>query len=145
MGVIASGGMHPKDQVTAWGRVEPGETSGAERVRDATPGGRGGDNTVTVRFSEVLEEKMRDAGLCLSGHARKRLESTGRDMSEEEIRTLAQGIGLAKTKGCKGSLVLMQDMALIVDIKRSTVVTAIHQDRLKENIFTNIDSAIIVK
>lgn len=117
---------------------------GERKGTDPVPAGRW-KTEGELPFSEILNDKMKDAGLSLSGHARRRLKSAGRDMSEEEIETLAQGIGLAKSKGCKGSLVLMQDMALIVDVSKGTVVTAIHHDRLKDNIFTNIDSAIIVK
>ncbi|HHY37412.1 MAG TPA: hypothetical protein GX507_00525 [Clostridia bacterium] len=150
MNSVGSGGVHPKSRVMGWDAVERVETGSSRELQRRGPRGVasvvGWDKgPVAPAFSLVLEEKMRDAGICLSGHAKKRLQSTGRNMSEEEIQMLARGIGIAKSKGCKDSLVLMQGMALIVDVEKNTVVTAIHQSRLKENIFTNIDSAIIVK
>lgn len=150
MNSINSGGIRSRSQVIAWDVVEQVETGTCGGARYGQPTSavsvaRSEKGPVTPTFSLVLEEKMRNAGICLSGHAKKRLQSTGRNISEEEIRTMAHGIGIAKSKGCKDSLVLMQGLALIVDVKKNTVVTAIHQDRLKENIFTNIDSAIIVK
>ena len=47
-------------------------------------------------------------------------------------------------KGARDSLVLMQDLALVVSVKNNTVITAVDGESLKENVFTNIDSAVIV-
>jgi flagellar operon protein len=49
----------------------------------------------------------------------------------------------AEEKGARDSLVLLRDMAFIVSVSNRTVVTAMDGERLKENVFTNIDSAVI--
>jgi flagellar operon protein len=50
----------------------------------------------------------------------------------------------ASQKGANESLLLMDDLAFIVSVKNRTVITVIDGQHLKDNVFTNIDSAIIV-
>jgi flagellar operon protein len=54
------------------------------------------------------------------------------------------GIEKAAQKGAKESLVMIDDIALVVSVRNRTVITAVDQQHLKENVFTNIDSAVIV-
>jgi len=51
----------------------------------------------------------------------------------------------ADEKGAKDSLVLLRDLAFIVNVKNRTVVTAVDGEHLKDNVFTNIDSAVIAQ
>ena len=51
----------------------------------------------------------------------------------------------AAAKGSKQSLFMMNDVAMVVSIKNRTVITAVDQDSMKDNVFTNIDSAAIIK
>jgi flagellar operon protein len=39
---------------------------------------------------------------------------------------------------------MVDDVALVVSIKNRTVITAVDKASLKENVFTNIDSAVVV-
>ena len=57
--------------------------------------------------------------------------------------TVEQAIDRAGAKGSRDSLILMNDLAMIVNIRNRTVITAMEGKDIKENIFTNIDSAII--
>lgn len=54
------------------------------------------------------------------------------------------GVEKAAAKGAKESLVLVDNAALVVSIKNRTVITAVDKDSLKDNVFTNIDSAVVV-
>ena len=54
------------------------------------------------------------------------------------------GVEKAQRKGARESLVLLDDVALVISIKNKTVITAVDKEKLKENVFTNIDSAVIV-
>lgn len=47
-------------------------------------------------------------------------------------------------KGGKDSLVLLGDAALVVSVKNRTVVTAMDRAGMRGNVFTNIDSAVIL-
>ncbi|OGJ84281.1 MAG: flagellar protein [Candidatus Raymondbacteria bacterium RifOxyA12_full_50_37] len=81
--------------------------------------------------------------LTFSSHAQTRLKSRGIDFSAELMDRLSGAVDRAATKGSRDSLVLMQDLALIVNIKNRTVITAMDGKSVKDNIFTNIDSAVI--
>jgi flagellar operon protein len=82
--------------------------------------------------------------LKLSGHAQTRLQSRNIDLGQPEWDRVMKGVERAAQKGAKESLVMVDDVALVVSIKNRTVITAVDKDNLKENVFTNIDSAVIV-
>ncbi len=65
-------------------------------------------------------------------------------LEPQQLAKLNQAVEKAAQKGARESLVLMNDVAFIVSIKNRTVVTAVDGQNLKENVFTNIDSAVIV-
>lgn len=79
-----------------------------------------------------------------SGHALERLRTRNIEMSPERLKRLDEAIEKASSKGSRESLVLMDDIALVVSIKNNVVITAASGKELRENVFTNIDSAVIV-
>ena len=50
----------------------------------------------------------------------------------------------AQAKGSRESLVMMDKAAFVVSIRNRTVITAVDQESMRQNVFTNIDSAVIV-
>lgn len=90
-------------------------------------------------FSKVLNDRLK-----ISGHAQTRLDSREIKLDSEAWERVMQGVDKAAAKGAKESLVMVDDVALIVSVKNRTVITAVEQSQLKENVFTNIDSAVIV-
>ncbi|MGF9695566.1 TIGR02530 family flagellar biosynthesis protein [Paenibacillus sp. MABNR03] len=91
-------------------------------------------------FAQVLEDNL----LKLSNHAAKRLEQRGIELKSEQMRQIGTALDKAAAKGAKESLILMQDMAFIVNVKNRTVVTAMDSESMKDNVFTQIDSAVII-
>lgn len=83
-------------------------------------------------------------GLKFSNHAVERMQSRGIRFSPEDMTRLNDAVNRAAAKGSKDSLILMQDSALIVSVKNKTVVTVMDKTALKENVFTNIDSTIVM-
>lgn len=71
-----------------------------------------------------------------------RLSSRNLQLSNSQIKRVENGIKRAEEKGIKDSLVLVDNIALLVNIKNKTVVTAI--DNNSEKVYTNIDGAVIV-
>jgi flagellar operon protein len=102
------------------------------------PGAPGGQE-----FEKVLQEKLKE--LKFSKHAQDRLESRQITLNEADMSHLQRAVDRADEKGAKDSLVLLRDMAFIVSIKNRTVVTAMEGSRLRDNVFTNIDSAVIAE
>ena len=82
-------------------------------------------------------------GLHFSRHAQKRLEQRGIDIDGARMARLEQAVGQAAAKGSRESLILLDEMALVVSVQNRTVVTAMAQQAGKEQVFTNIDSVVI--
>ncbi len=96
-------------------------------------------------FGQVLQDQVAArAGVKFSGHAQARLASRQITLSGEDITRLGDAMTRAARKGARESLVLMDKAALVVSVPNRTVITAVDRAALKENIFTNIDSAMIL-
>lgn len=118
-----------------------------EQVTDTylKKGNRGSEKSSEISFDEVLRAK-RDAldPLKFSKHAANRLNDRGISLSADQSKRLADGVSKASAKGINESLVLVDSLAFIVNVPNKTVVTAMDQVDAGENIFTNIDGAVIV-
>jgi flagellar operon protein len=79
-----------------------------------------------------------------SRHARNRITSREITISEKELLQLKTGIDKAVEKGAKNSLIVIDNTAYIVSVENKTVVTIIDQESIKEKVFTNIDSAVLM-
>ena len=95
-------------------------------------------------FAEVLEQKRVEEGseLKFSKHASERLQSRNIDLSESQKERLNHAVKAAKVKGIKESLVMMDDLAFIINVRNNTVVTAVAGG--EEKVFSNIDGAVVV-
>lgn len=80
----------------------------------------------------------------LSSHASKRLERRQLDMNNQELLKIKEAMGKLKSKGGKDSLVITDQAAYIVDVENNKVVTAVGREQMKDNIFTKIDSTVLV-
>ena len=85
-----------------------------------------------------------EGALKFSNHAIERMQSRGISYSPEDMTRLGEAVQKAAAKGSKDTLVLMDNSALIVSVKNNTVVTVMDKNALKENVFTNIDSTIVM-
>jgi flagellar operon protein len=90
-------------------------------------------------FADILQDRLK-----VSGHAQTRLQSRGIDLDQGAWDRVMNGVDRAAAKGAKESLVMVDNVALVVSIRNRTVITAVDKDSLKDNVFTNIDSALIV-
>ncbi|HTY39293.1 MAG TPA: TIGR02530 family flagellar biosynthesis protein [Bacteroidota bacterium] len=92
-------------------------------------------------FEKVLQQEM--DGLKFSKHAQERLNARQIQLNESDLASIQSAVEKAGEKGSQDSLVLLRDLAFIVSVKNKTVVTAVDAEHLKNNVFTNIDSAVI--
>ena len=60
------------------------------------------------------------------------------------MKLIWKGFDIAEEKGSKNSLMLYKNVALITSVENRTLITAIENDRAKENVYTNIDSVVIL-
>ena len=90
-------------------------------------------------FNDAFKKELK-----ISGHAQTRLDSRKILFGAAEWDRVQKGVDKAAAKGSRDSLVMIDDVALVVSVKNRTVITAVDKAQLKENVFTNIDSAVIV-
>ncbi|WP_318615549.1 TIGR02530 family flagellar biosynthesis protein [Sporosarcina sp. YIM B06819] len=95
-------------------------------------------------FLEHLNNAIQPATLKISKHAAERLAERNIDISDAEWARVTDMVNEAKAKGIKESLVLMDQAALIVSARNSTVITAMDRTEAKDQLFTNIDGTIVL-
>ena len=100
--------------------------------------------TTNSPFSKVLDAKLPSQGVKFSQHAQDRLRARNITLTANDLANLEGAVNSVAQKGGKESLVMMGDSALVVSIKNRTVVTAMDRAQMKGNVFTNIDSAVII-
>lgn len=99
----------------------------------------------TTAFSEILKHKQaanEASELRFSKHANERLASRNIDLTDEQLERLENGAKKANEKGINESLVMVDDLAFIVNVKNNTVITAVNDG--DDRVFTNIDGAVIM-
>ena len=97
-----------------------------------------------IAFDQILKEKLQKQKLKFSRHAEKRMVSRKMEVSSEELEKLNKGVEKAALKGARDSLIMVNNNAFLVSVANSTVITALAAESVKENVFTNIDSAVIM-
>jgi len=96
-------------------------------------------------FQTILDKQIiKDKELKFSKHAKERLSLRNIELDQKTVEKLNNAVEKAADKGSRESLILMNDLAFVVSIKNKTVITAIDGESIKENVFTNIDSAVII-
>ncbi|NLY76959.1 MAG: flagellar protein [Tissierellia bacterium] len=96
-------------------------------------------------FRQVLESVYRNnQNILFSKHALERMDSRNMELTSEELNKLEAAFDKAEDKGVKDALILMGDKAFIASIKNKTIITTLNKDQLKDNVFTNIDGAVII-
>jgi flagellar operon protein len=93
-------------------------------------------------FADVLRTQQ-ESPVRFSSHAMQRAQRRGIDLGPETLGRLNAGVELASAKGSRSSVVLVDSTAFVVAVPNRTVVTAVDREHMKEQVFTNIDSAVI--
>lgn len=95
-------------------------------------------------FAEVLQAAASQS-LRFSNHAQERLRTREIQLTEQDAAHLAQAVEMASAKGAKESLILLDDLALVVNVRNKVVITALERGEEAANVFTHIDSAILLR
>lgn len=107
---------------------QPGAASGETSKPDA------------ANFADLLARQVK-----FSNHAQKRLEQRQICLTEDGLERLAAAVDKASQRGGRESLVLMDDMAFIVNVKDRLVVTALNEDSRKAGVVTQIDTVVFAE
>lgn len=112
------------------------------RAKGSTPAPGG------VSFQDILAGKrdgiQQSGEIKFSKHAANRLSDRNIELTEDQVERLNLGTARASAKGISESLVIVDSLAFIVSVPNQTVITAMDQTETDENVFTNIDGAVII-
>jgi flagellar operon protein len=96
-------------------------------------------------FKTLLDEQLaKNSPLVFSKHAKERVEQRGISLTDDLLSNLTNAVSKARDKGAKDVVVIDTRQAFIVNIPNNMVITTITENEMKENVFTNIDSAVII-
>ena len=108
----------------------------------------------TSEFKSLLDSSLEQTsqapvsdspkGLHLSTHAMRRLQERNLTIDKDEYQKIQSAIDKLKLKGGQDSLVITSKAAYIIDVPKNTIVTAIDKDSIGDNVFTKIDSTILM-
>ncbi len=115
--------------------IDPAELTLRNAAPTAAPSGGG--------FAAAMRTAAARSGIQFSGHALDRIERRGIEFDPAQMARLEDAVAKAAAKGSRDSLVLIDELALVVSVRNRTVITAVDAASRKENVFTNIDSVVI--
>ena len=95
-------------------------------------------------FREELQKAQEPRSVEFSKHAMTRAEERGIDITPDLIDQLRGSMIRAQAKGATNILAMDSEKAFIINVPNAKVITAITQNELKENVFTNIDGAVFL-
>ena len=127
------------DEASLGGPAQAGRI--ASSVGRGALASRAGDGS----FARSLAEATGRDALTFSAHATERLASRNIRFSADEMARVEQATDVAASRGSRDTLLMMDDLGLIVNIKNRTVLTALDLGNMKDGIVTNIDSTVVVR
>lgn len=96
-------------------------------------------------FSDLIHSRINSKGnLQFSRHAAERVNERGIEMSDSFLNDLQSAVEKARSKGAKDVVIISERGAFIVNVPNNTVVTTMSGNEMKDNIFTKIDSAVLL-
>lgn len=144
--------MNPMEKISSAGIAGINRPQRPEIKSNPSVGGNG-----AIPFSDLLEDRLQKSPLSdklpsagslgelkFSAHAQTRMQSRGIELSPDEVLKIKDAVDRAGAKGSRESLILTDKAAFVVSVRNGTVITAIDRDSLKENVFTNIDSTVMI-
>ena len=98
-----------------------------------------------VSLQKILEkESGKEQRVQFSKHASQRVQERGIVLNNNMLDSLNTAVEKARQKGAKDVVVIGEKGAFIVNVPNNIVVTTMTENEMKENIFTNIDSAVLM-
>lgn len=111
------------------------------RIQQRKPAGAG--------FGDILQQELARAeqptqSVAFSKHAISRAQERGIEVTPDLMDQLAGSVIRAQAKGATNILAMDAEKAFIINVPNAKVITAITQEEMRENIFTNIDGAVFL-
>jgi len=124
--------------------LQPPARAAVNKAESAPSGKAPSAGLSRISFQQQLDQAQ-CRRLVFSAHARERLESRNIRIEEADMRRISEAMDRAGAKGARPSLLLFGDIALLASVSNRTIITAVDGAEQQEQIFTGIDSAVILK
>lgn len=120
-------------------RTNPSQITGGQNNTPAT-GHTPAQSSSGASFSDALERASR---LRFTNHAQQRIEARSIELDDQHLNRLSSAVDKAEAHGSRESLILMDDLAFIVNVRERTVVTTVDVKKRGDGVFTQIDSVVL--
>ena len=129
-------------------RITP--VQGIEQVEQVQPAGRreaGGQFGTMLRreLQRTAPEGESSFPVAFSKHAMARAEERGIEVTDALMGQLSDSVERASAKGATNILAFDATRAFIINVPHGRVITTMSQEEMQENIFTNIDGAVLLR
>lgn len=114
------------------------------RLQHSTALQQGGSPKESTFAGLMQQEIRKESGVQFSKHAEMRIQQRGIEVSAEMMDSLNQAVEKARAKGAKDTVIIGAQGAFIVNVPNNIVVTTMTEQEMRNNIFTNIDSAVLM-
>ncbi len=112
-------------------------------VKQQTNNGSVRSSSEIQSFESVLQQAVgKNSGVKFSKHAEMRMQARNINLTQMQKAKIDSAVNKAEQKGVKDSLVILDNMAFVVNVNSKTVITAVNNNELKDNVFSNIDGAV---
>lgn len=138
------GGVGSGGQNASVGASAIGEDQGFKQSLEQQLSGIEKKQVVVDQALKAKADGVTPITLKFSNHAVERMSQRGITFSPDQISKIENAASKAQAKGSKETLIFANDSALIVNLKDKTIVTVMDKNALRENVFTNIDSTIMI-
>ena len=121
--------------------VSTGNGAAVQKQQNVSPG----QSDFAKELQSQIDALNQSGGVRFSKHAMDRISERNIDLSEDNrLDRLNKAVTLAGEKGSDDALVMIDSTAFLVSIKNNKVITTLTADDMQGNIFTNIDSTVIM-
>lgn len=131
------------DRITPIDRL--GQVEQVQPVRRREAGSQFGAMLRREIQSASQSDSTETFSVAFSKHARARAEERGIEVTPTLMDQLADSVERASAKGATNILAFDATRAFIINIPHGRVITTMSQEEMQENIFTNIDGAVLLK
>ena len=123
------------DKIQGPGRLSQGAAAQGAKAAN-------GQNAFGAMLRQQLDGKAQ--AVNFSKHALERAEERGIELTPNLMERLSNSVEKAQEKGATNILAFDDSRAFIINIPYGRVITTMSQEEMKENIFTNIDGAVLL-
>ena len=119
--------------------------SAVERVQRVSQASRPSAGQFGALLRQEQAARAESSGVAFSKHAMARAEERGIEVTPALMDQLTSSVERAQAKGATNILAFDATRAFIINVPHGRVITTMSQEEMQENIFTNIDGAVLLK